>query len=94
MESHFENIRPEELADVARVLKRILERYGQLREDPPFNYVLHTAPFNQSNLPWYSWHIEILPRVTNVAGFEWGSGLFINSVFPEDAAKILRQTDA
>lgn len=94
MESHFENIRPDELADVARVLKRVLERYGQLREDPPFNYVLHTAPFNQPHLPWYAWHIEILPRVTNVAGFEWGSGMFINSVFPEDAAKILRRSDA
>ena len=58
--------------------------------DPPYNYVLHTAPLVSEDLPHYLWHIEIYPRLTRVAGFEWGSGFYINPVAPEEAAKFLR----
>ncbi len=60
---------------------------------PPYNYVVHTAPFDTQELPHYHWHLEIIPRLTRVAGFEWGTGFYINPVPPETAAAFLRETD-
>ncbi|HMW33487.1 MAG TPA: galactose-1-phosphate uridylyltransferase, partial [bacterium] len=56
------------------------------------NFVLHTAPLN-THVPEHAfhWHIEIIPKLTRVAGFEWGSGFFINPTSPENAATYLRQ---
>jgi UDPglucose--hexose-1-phosphate uridylyltransferase len=65
--------------------------------DPPFNYLIHTAPFRQTRPGYwatiqndYHWHLEVLPRLTRPAGFEEGSGFYINPVPPEDAAALLR----
>jgi UDPglucose--hexose-1-phosphate uridylyltransferase len=55
--------------------------------------VIHTAPFDSPELPHYLWHIEIFPRLTRVAGFEWGSGFYINPVPPEQAAAFLREIE-
>ncbi|OGB87813.1 galactose-1-phosphate uridylyltransferase [candidate division WOR-1 bacterium RIFCSPLOWO2_02_FULL_46_20] len=85
---------------LARCLKDILKRLKVTLNDPPFNYVLHNAP-NPVPRPgkpdyWgtlqydFHWHIEIIPRLTKMAGFEWGSGLYINPNSPEEAAKYLR----
>jgi UDPglucose--hexose-1-phosphate uridylyltransferase len=52
---------------------------------------VHTAPYTDHARHAYHWHLEIMPRLTQVAGFEWGSGFFINPVVPEDAARFLRQ---
>jgi UDPglucose--hexose-1-phosphate uridylyltransferase len=52
--------------------------------------MLHTAPLHDSRLPHFHWHLEIIPKLTKVAGFEWGSGFFINPTPPEDAARTLR----
>lgn len=59
----------------------------------PYNYVIHTAPFDHKDLPHYTWHLEIFPRLAGVAGFEWGSGFYINPVAPEEAAKFLREVE-
>lgn len=88
--SHFENvIQPGSLGSV---LKETLLKLELALDDPPYNYVIHTAPFNTDALPHYCWHLEIYPRITGIAGFEWGSGFYINSVAPEEAARILRET--
>jgi UDPglucose--hexose-1-phosphate uridylyltransferase len=59
--------------------------------DPSFNYVLHTAPCNGDGVAeYYHWHLEIMPKLTKVAGFEWGSGFYINPMPPEAAAEALR----
>jgi UDPglucose--hexose-1-phosphate uridylyltransferase len=81
------------LRDVLRRLKRVLK-------NPPYNFVLHTSPNTQTTPKrsryWetirydYHWHLEILPRVTRVAGFEWGTGFYINPTPPEIAAEHLR----
>lgn len=89
-ESHFESVADENLAELSLVLKTVLRKHEIALNDPAYNYVIHTAPFTEDELPYYSWHIEILPRTTQVAGFEWGSGFYINPVFPEQAAEILR----
>ncbi|MDR2463141.1 MAG: galactose-1-phosphate uridylyltransferase, partial [Verrucomicrobiales bacterium] len=72
-------------------------------ERPSYNLILHTAPVRWRTIEeWgtmeqdFRWHIEIFPRLSGVAGFEFGTGFYINSMFPEDSAKFLREvkTDA
>ena len=55
--------------------------------------ITHTSPVNAGELEHYHWHVEIIPRLTRVAGFEWGTGFYINPVPPESAAEFLREVD-
>jgi len=75
---------------LARLLKPVLQRLDKTVEMPPFNLVVHTAPSSEEAGDAYHWHIEIMPRLTRVAGFEWGTGFYINPTSPEEAAKVLR----
>jgi UDPglucose--hexose-1-phosphate uridylyltransferase len=59
--------------------------------DPPFNYILHSAPLREAKSKHYHWHMETTPALTKVAGFEVGTGFYINPVPPENAAKALRE---
>lgn len=54
--------------------------------DPPYNYLVHAAPLRTPGLVYYHWHIEVIPRLAQPAGFEWGSGIYIDTTAPEDAA--------
>ncbi len=97
--SDYVNIKEAEIKDLATVFKTLFRKLSKALNDPPYNYMLHTAPFRHAKRPgyWhtikedYHWHIEVTPRITQVAGFEWGSGFYINSMPPEDAAKYLRE---
>ena len=89
--SHFENIPKPGVDDLGSLLKQVLGKIEQALDTPAYNYIIHTAPFDHQELPHYHWHIEIIPRLTKVAGFEWGSGFYINPVPPEDAAAFLRE---
>ena len=91
--SHFENITRQAIEELGTVLKTVLRKLELALDDPPYNYVIHTAPFNQPELPHFLWHMELFPRITRVAGFEWGSGFYINPVLPEEAAAFLRDVD-
>jgi UDPglucose--hexose-1-phosphate uridylyltransferase len=82
---------------LAKVLKMTLSKLKKGLNDPPYNYVIHTAPFKREKLGYwksidsdYHWHIEIMPRLTRVAGFEWGTGFYICPLPPENAAEFLR----
>jgi UDPglucose--hexose-1-phosphate uridylyltransferase len=75
---------------VAQVLLGVLRRLDRVLEDPPYNFVIHTSPFGEANNLYYHWHMEIIPRLTKVAGFEWGTGFYINPTPPEAAAMYLR----
>ena len=84
--------------DLGRIIKKILMKLKKGLNDPPYNYILHTAPFRRPKVGYwktiendYHWHIEIMPRLTRVAGFEWGTGFYICPLAPEDAAKFLRE---
>ncbi len=57
----------------------------------PYNFVLHTSPLRSDPLKHYHWHFEIMPKLTKIAGFEWGSGFYINPTPPEESAKFLRE---
>ncbi|OGX38493.1 MAG: galactose-1-phosphate uridylyltransferase [Omnitrophica WOR_2 bacterium RIFCSPHIGHO2_02_FULL_68_15] len=96
----FTTMRPEERADLAVILKATLQKLRQALRDPPYNFILHTAPFRRPKPgAWHTinedfhWHMEIMPRLTRVAGFEWGSGFYINPTPPEEAAKFLRELE-
>jgi UDPglucose--hexose-1-phosphate uridylyltransferase len=89
------------LQDLAKLVRDFLRRIRTLLDDPPYNFILHTAPspHPRPGQPryWttieydYHWHIEFVPRITRIAGFEWGSGYSINPTPPEEAARFLRE---
>jgi len=90
----FKSIDDSAIYDMAGALKEILMRLKLRINDPAYNFIIHTAPIRDGFYEEYHWHLEIMPKLTNVAGFEWGSGLYINSTSPEIAAKCLRETCA
>ena len=92
--SAFEETGVEELRGLAEVLGEFLRRMDRVLQRPPFNFMLHTAPLRDGPLDHFHWHLEIIPKLTNVAGYEWGSGFFINPTPPEDAAAALREGGA
>ncbi|EPS60620.1 galactose-1-phosphate uridylyltransferase [Genlisea aurea] len=92
--SHFHRIDDHEASDLGGLLKRTLTKMSLQLNDPPYNYAIHTAPFvadSSTSPPFAHWFVQIVPQLGVAGGFELGSGCFINPVFPEDAAKILRQ---
>lgn len=92
-DSDFEDIQKHCSVNLASMLKGVLGKLKNVLEDPPYNFVIHNAPLKENKLPHYHWHIEIIPKLTSVAGFEWGSGFYINPTPPEEAAKFLRESD-
>ncbi len=92
-EAHFENLQNSEINELANVLKSTLTRLETALDFPAYNYIIHSAPFNINESDYFHWHIEIIPRLTNIAGFEWGTGFYINSTPPEQAAEILRNVN-
>ncbi len=85
-----------QMGEVARLFQQTMARVEVCLGDPPFNYAIHTAPTapTQRQRECYHWHIELIPRVTRMAGFEWGTGFYINPVEPETAARYLRDVPA
>jgi UDPglucose--hexose-1-phosphate uridylyltransferase len=93
-ESHFEDTDPQSIGSLASVLRATLRKIEKVLEWPPYNFLVHTAPLQEAANPWFHWHIEIIPKLTRVAGFEWGSGFYINPTPPEESAKFLRDAGA
>ena len=91
--SHYETITRQGCEELARVVKRVLLKIETALDRPAYNYIIHTAPFDTQALGHYHWHMEIIPRVTKTAGFEWGTGFYINPVPPEEAAAFMREVD-
>ncbi len=91
--AHFEEEPRANIRWVAEALRTALRKLAVAFDRPAYNIILHSAPLRERGLTYYHWHLEIRPAVTRFAGFEWGSGFFINPVSPEDAAAFLRKTD-
>jgi len=89
----FEDINEVEKKHLAKVLWTVLAKLYKLLGDPAYNYYIHTAPCDGKDYRFYHWHIEITPRLTHVAGFERGTGFYINPMPPEDAARYMRETE-
>jgi UDPglucose--hexose-1-phosphate uridylyltransferase len=75
---------------LARMLKFVLTRIDRALEQPAYNLIIHSAPFSDNVADFYHWHVELIPKLTRTAGFEWGSGFYINPTSPEEAAQVLR----
>ncbi len=99
-QADFGKLDPASHLDFASILKECLAKIRTLLNDPPYNFILHTAPYCHAPKEgyWktieedYHWYWQISPRLTHDAGFEWGTGIHINPTPPEDAAYLLRET--
>ena len=95
--AHFEDSGDEEIESLSRILREVLRRLDKALDRAAYNFLVHSLPFN--TMKWrrdgvsYHWHLEIVPRLIHVAGFEWGSGIYINPTPPEEAARILQETE-
>ncbi|MEN8263985.1 MAG: galactose-1-phosphate uridylyltransferase [Nitrospirota bacterium] len=78
---------------LAQILQLTLKQIDKVLNLPPYNLMIHTSPFKNEENDYYHWHIEILPKLTKIAGFEWGSGFYINPTAPEEAAKFMREAE-
>ena len=87
----FGRITEEEVEDLADILKTVM---GMLQTSLAFSsgsLILHTSPLHDYHRPEYHWHIEIVPKASKVAGFEWGTGFFVNPIPPEEATARLKE---
>jgi UDPglucose--hexose-1-phosphate uridylyltransferase len=91
--AYYEESQKAQFEFMAPILSETLRRMDRVLARPAYNMMLHTSPLHESSGAFYHWHIEIIPKLTLVAGFEWGTGFYINPVSPEEAAKFLREAE-
>lgn len=89
--SCFSCIDESEIKDLARNLKGVLKKLYYGLDNPDFNYTIRSVPANESEIEYFHWYLSIIPRLSQPAGFELGSGMFINTSLPEESAEFLRQ---
>ncbi len=88
--SSFETLDEVELDELAWLTHRLIRRIELCYPKAAYNFVIHTAPIHKQNSTAFHWRMELFPRITKVAGFEWGSDCYINPIAPENAAASLR----
>jgi UDPglucose--hexose-1-phosphate uridylyltransferase len=91
--SRFEEAPHQQYEGLARMIKTVLARMDQVLEKPAYNLIIHSAPLSENVADFYHWHVELIPRLTRAAGFEWGTGFYINPTSPEEAAAVLRNAN-
>lgn len=88
---YFCHMSPEETAALAQILKDTLAKLKKVFVNLSYNYIIHSAPINgDEGVEYYHWHLEIMPKLTQVAGFEWGTGFYLDPTSPELAAQYLK----
>jgi UDPglucose--hexose-1-phosphate uridylyltransferase len=99
--SSYTQLTTQEMFELAECFSVTMKRLAKALGEPQYNWMLHTEPNNSvSRKVWpdieehYHWHFEIIPKLTRIAGFEWGTGFYINPTAPEDAASFLREADS
>jgi UDPglucose--hexose-1-phosphate uridylyltransferase len=90
----FANISDVEKRDLAGVLRDTLSRLYHGLGDPDYNYMIHSAPYHEDPADYYHWHLQILPKLSELAGFELGSSIYLNTTSPEENARFLREIEA
>jgi UDPglucose--hexose-1-phosphate uridylyltransferase len=91
--SSFDEITDAELTDLAYTLKTVLAKLYYGLNNPDYNYNIRSVPIALQGTKYFHWYIAIIPRVTKQAGFELGSGMFINTALPEESAAFLRSIE-
>ena len=90
-EASFGSITVNDSKEFSWVLKAILLKMYRALNNPGYNYIIHTAPIKDEQGEYYHWHLQILPRLVTAAGFELGTGMFINTALPEETAAFIRE---
>jgi UDPglucose--hexose-1-phosphate uridylyltransferase len=88
--SHFEHSDIATIQNLGAITRVLVRKMEKVLERPPYNLMVHTAPLQEPAMSHFHWHMEIIPKLTKVAGFEWGTGFYINPTPPEEAAGFLR----
>lgn len=88
--SSFTSISDEELTEFASVLQDTLKRLSAGLNDPDYNYIIRSAPVEDCEVKYHHWYAVIVPKLTTPAGFEIGTGIYINTTLPEQCAEFLR----
>lgn len=91
-DSGYHTLNNEEIKAMAGIFSDTLRRLDACIPGVPYNFVLHTQPLRFESMKHFHWHFEIVPKLTSIAGFEWGSGFYINPLAPEEAALYLRES--
>ena len=91
--SSFGEINEAEIADLAYTLKTVLAKLFYGLNNPACNYTIRSLPTDGRQSDYFHWYLAIVPRVSQTAGFELGSGMYINTAMPEDSAKFLRDVN-
>jgi UDPglucose--hexose-1-phosphate uridylyltransferase len=89
----FAQITRKGIEDLASILIITLKKLYNLLDNPDYNYIIDSASFGETGSRHYHWHLEILPRLITRAGFEISSGINVNTIFPEECARLLRETE-
>ncbi len=89
--SSFIKLDEQSFAALTKIFSETMRRLDACIPNVPYNFVLHTSPLRSESLDHFHWHFEIRPKLTTTAGFEWGSGFYINPMPPEDATKYLKE---
>ncbi len=90
----FCNVSSDNIKSLAGVLHATLVKLHRGLNNPDYNFVIDTTPIGDENKDYYLWHMRIIPRLTEVAGFEIGSGIYINTALPEETAQFMREFKA
>jgi len=88
---YFEKMSEDDKILFSDALRKALNKIYKALKNPPYNFYIHTAPSSDKNHINYHWHLNILPRTSNWAGFELGAGIEISVIEPEKAAEFLRK---
>jgi len=89
----FDDIGDDDLVALAGVLGRQLRRLAVAANDPDYNFTIRSAPVGEAGSCCFHWYLSIVPRVSHLAGFELGSGSYINSMLPEVCAERMREAE-
>jgi len=88
---YFCHMSADEIVALAKILKDTLTKLKKVFVNLSYNYIIHSAPINgDAGVEYYHWHLEIMPKLTQVAGFEWGTGFYLDPTSPELAAQYLK----
>ena len=90
---YFEESQKTQFDFLAPILSECLRHMDKVLARPAYNFILHSSPLHERTDDFYHWHIEIIPKLTQVTGFEWGTGFYTNPVSPEESAKFLREAE-
>lgn len=91
--SDFDSISNYELTSFSEITYKVFSKINKVLDDADYSLLIHTSPLKESSLEHFHWHMEIIPKLTKISGFEWGTGLYVNPVKPEEAAKYLGECE-